>query len=94
MKKIDKGREFIQNNLNLFQCPICSKSFVSVIDNSVLCAEHHSFDLSKKGTLYFLNHAVNTEYDDAMLVSRRQVLSAGLFDGIVAAVSEIGRAHV
>lgn len=87
MKKIDKGREFIQNNLNLFQCPICSKSFVSVIDNSVLCADHHSFDLSKKGTLYFLNHAVNTEYDDAMLVSRRQVLSAGLFDGIVAAVS-------
>lgn len=87
MKKIDKGRKFVQDNLALFQCPNCQAPFINVVENTVSCANQHAFDLSKKGTLYFLNHAVNTEYDDAMLVSRRKVLTAGLFDGIVTAVA-------
>ncbi|CAH0418584.1 methyltransferase domain-containing protein [Periweissella ghanensis] len=86
MKKIDKGRLFVQENLALFQCPNCQAAFTDVVENTVTCVNQHAFDLSKKGTLYFLNHAVNTEYDDAMLASRRKVLTAGLFDGIVDAV--------
>lgn len=87
MKKIDKGRVFVQENLALFQCPNCQTAFTKVVGNTVSCVNQHAFDLSKKGTLYFLNHAVNTEYDDAMLASRRKVLTAGLFDGIVDAVA-------
>lgn len=86
MKKIEKGRAFMQHNLGLFQCPSCGGAFVDVQGNSVICENQHNFDLAKKGTLYFLKHAVNTEYDDAMLASRRKVLTAGLFDGIVDAV--------
>lgn len=89
MKKIDQGREFMRQNLTLFQCPNCQAAFIEIQGNSVICANQHNFDLAKKGTLYFLNHAVNTEYDDAMLASRRKVLTAGLFDGIVDAVANV-----
>lgn len=87
MKKIDQGIQFIEQNLALFRCPSCGGAYDHVDGYSLTCVNGHSLDVSKKGTLYFLNHAVNTEYDDGMLAARRRVLQAGLFDGIVDAVS-------
>ena len=88
MKKIERGTQFVTEQLHLFQCPACHEPFVSVQGNSLVCANNHSIDVNKKGSLNFLNHAVNTEYDDDMLTDRRKVLQDGLFDGIVAAVAD------
>lgn len=88
MKKIEKGQQFLQQNLQLFRCPVCGADYESVEGYSLVCPNAHRIDLNKKGTLYFLNHAVNTEYDDAMLAARRRVLTAGLFDGIINAMDE------
>ncbi|MDV7719836.1 methyltransferase domain-containing protein [Pediococcus ethanolidurans] len=82
MKKRDKGIQFISQHLNLFRCPVCKESYVKVEGGSVICPNLHNIDISKKGTLYFLNHAVNSEYDAEMLASRRRILTAGLFDPI------------
>ncbi|WP_373770184.1 methyltransferase domain-containing protein [Weissella soli] len=84
MKKIEKGTQFVTRNLALFRCNVDHLPYDYVEGTSLVCAAGHRLDINKKGSLVFLNHAVNTEYDDAMLVSRRKVLTAGLFDGIVA----------
>lgn len=86
MKKIDKSRIFLTKNNNLFSCNICQNQNLVMHNNSLVCENGHSLDLSKKGTLYFIKHGVNTEYDDQMLSARRRILQAGLFDGIIDAV--------
>lgn len=88
MKKIERGTQFVMNNLHMFQCPTCHEPFEVVEGHSLVCENNHSIDVNKKGSLNVLNHAVNTEYDDDMLTDRRQVLQDGLFDGIVDAVAE------
>jgi 23S rRNA (guanine745-N1)-methyltransferase len=88
MKKIEKGTAFLQQHLDLFRCTVDGEPYTEVEGHSLVCAHGHRLDLNKKGSLVFLNHAVNTEYDDAMLAARRRVLTAGLFDGIIDAVNE------
>ncbi|EJF33512.1 rRNA large subunit methyltransferase A [Weissella koreensis KCTC 3621] len=87
MKKIERGQKFITKNLELFRCNVCHEPYSEVQDTSLICPNQHRLDLNKKGGLVFLNHAVNTEYDDKMLAARRRVLTAGLFDGIITAVA-------
>lgn len=78
--------QFVNDNLEMFRCPVCQEAFQEIVDHSLYCVKGHQLDMNKKGFLYFLNHTVNTEYDDSMLAARRRVLTAGLFDGIVDAV--------
>ncbi|WP_412990076.1 methyltransferase domain-containing protein [Pediococcus siamensis] len=87
MKKREKGVQFVQQHLNLFRCPVCKLGYDHVDQGSIGCPNHHMIDISKKGTLYFLNHAVKSEYDAQMLASRRRILTAGLFDPICKAFS-------
>ncbi len=89
MKKIDIAKRFLNKNLSLFKCSVCGKSFVKQVDNSIICPNNHSLDISKKGTIHFINHKVNTEYDGDMLESRRNIITAGFFDGILEQVEKI-----
>ncbi|MFD1318619.1 methyltransferase domain-containing protein [Loigolactobacillus zhaoyuanensis] len=88
MKKIERGQQFLRQNLALFQCPVCHVGYQTVSENSLICPNGHQLDLSKKGTLYFLQRQVQSEYDQAMLASRRRILQAGLFDGFLDVVRE------
>ncbi|MFC6169333.1 methyltransferase domain-containing protein [Loigolactobacillus jiayinensis] len=88
MKKIERGQQFLRQHLNLFQCPVCHEAYNVTQDNSLFCPNGHQLDLSKKGTLYFLQHQVQSEYDMAMLASRRRILQAGLFDGFLNVVRQ------
>lgn len=88
MKKIDQGTAFVREHAHLFQCPTCREPYERVEAHTLICPNGHTIDVNKKGSLNFLNHAVDTEYDDAMLEARRRVLAAGLFDGIIKAVAD------
>lgn len=79
MKKIEKAKKFLQENLDLFQCPICQESFQTVEGNSLVCVEGHNFNISKKGTVHFLTKGVSNEYNTDMLSSRFRIAQAGLF---------------
>ncbi|MCT3399028.1 methyltransferase domain-containing protein [Lentilactobacillus hilgardii] len=87
MKKIEKATAFVNENRNLFRCPVCERPFERVDGFSLVCPNNHSFDISKKGTLYFLTKSANNEYDKQMLISRQRILQAGLFDGIIQKIS-------
>lgn len=56
----------------------------AIADYSLICAQGHRFDLSKKGTLFLIKHGVKSNYDQKELwQARRHVLQHGLFDGVL-----------
>ncbi|WP_035052514.1 methyltransferase domain-containing protein [Carnobacterium pleistocenium] len=79
MRKIEKAALFLKENRELFQCPICKEVFDQIEGNSLSCTNGHLFDISKKGTLYFLLKGTKNEYDKEMLSSRFNIATAGLF---------------
>lgn len=82
LKKIDQGRQFLKGNQQLFRCPLCHAG-VAVTENGLVCHQNHRFDLSKKGTLYFLSHGVKTEYDQSMFDPRRRMIQAGMYQPVI-----------
>jgi 23S rRNA (guanine745-N1)-methyltransferase len=79
LKKIDKAKNFITENVSLFRCPICHNSFVQK-EYALVCTNNHRFDLSKKGTLYFLKTHIQTEYDHQMFVHRQAMIKSGMYE--------------
>lgn len=89
MKKIERAAIFVEQHLALFKCPVCGGPFVSVKDNSIVCQKKHSFDLSRKGTLFMITHKVASEYDSGpMWKARKKMLFLGMFDPIIAAITK------
>lgn len=86
MKKIEIAKKFLTHHMKLFQCPVCKQSFETIQDNSLVCTNGHSFNISKKGTLYFLGKASKNEYDKEMLSDRFEIAQAGLFNPLLEAV--------
>ncbi|MHC5269751.1 methyltransferase domain-containing protein [Enterococcus sp. LJL98] len=82
LKKIDRGALFIQEEAQRFRCPICHQEMLAK-EKTLLCEQGHRFDLSKKGTPYFLNHQVKTEYNQAMFQHRRQLILAGMYQPLL-----------
>lgn len=88
MKKIEQAAQFLEQNRQLFQCPVCGQAFTAVADRALVCPQRHSFDLSRKGTLFMIPHKIKSEYDSAqMWQARRRMLTLGLFDPIVEAIA-------
>lgn len=88
MNKIELTSQFIQQHLNQFQCPVCQGAFITAETGTVVCENQHTFNVAKKGSLFFLSHPVKTEYTDEMLRYRHQFLTAGFFDPMLARVQE------
>lgn len=79
MKKIEKAAQFLTEQIELFQCPLCESSFHTVEGNSLICTNGHNFNLSKKGTIHFLTKTAANEYSTEMLSARYRIAQAGLF---------------
>lgn len=82
LKKIDHGAVFLKENVSLFRCPLCHGA-MNYQGNSLICANQHRFDLSKKGTLYFLNHQIKTEYNHQMFVHRGAMIKSGMYQPLL-----------
>lgn len=82
-KKIERGKRFVAQNGELFRCPLCHQGMVPD-ENGLLCAQGHRFDVSKKGTLFFLQHPVKTEYDQGMFGARRKLIQGGMYEPLLA----------
>lgn len=80
MKKIDKAKSFLRDQLHLFKCPVCQSAFEGVEGHQVSCTQGHAFDLSKKGTLHFLLKPAKSEYTRSMLLSRQRIAQMGFWE--------------
>lgn len=85
LKKIDKARNFLTEHTELFRCPNCHSSFVQK-EYALICTNNHRFDLSKKGTLYFLKTHIQTEYDHQMFVHRQAMIKSGMYEEMLAEI--------
>lgn len=81
-KKIQRSQEFIHTYSDLFQCPIC-QARMQASQMNLRCNNGHQFDLSKKGTLYFLNHQIKTEYQKKMFEHRRIMIKSGMYQPLL-----------
>lgn len=80
MKKIERAKLFLQEHMDLFQCPICKDSFYKIEGNSLECGQGHSLNISKKGTVHFLTKTMSNDYTADMLSPRYRIAQAGLFN--------------
>lgn len=79
MKKKEKSIQFLKENVEMFQCPVCKHFFEGVEQGTIVCKEGHTFDVSKKGTIHFLLKQSKNEYGRHMLESRAKVAKFGLW---------------
>ncbi|GKQ43075.1 50S rRNA methyltransferase [Companilactobacillus sp. RD055328] len=87
-KKIDLALEFLQKNIEQFQCPICEADLkVFANEKSLKCSAGHTFDISKKGTVQLVNKFVQSDYDEKLFSSRSYMMNAGLFDPVFEALT-------
>lgn len=82
LKKIDFARNFLETHQEQFLCPVCKQAF-QLQEYSLICAQNHRFDLSKKGTLYFLSHSIQTEYNKKMLLHRGRLIQSGMYQPLL-----------
>lgn len=82
LKKNDFARNFLETHQEQFLCPVCKKT-IQLKGFSLICAQNHQFDLSKKGTIYFLSHSIQTEYNKKMLVHRGKMIQSGMYQPLL-----------
>ncbi|MEI5995166.1 methyltransferase domain-containing protein [Candidatus Enterococcus mansonii] len=82
LKKIDSARNFLEAHYDQFLCPVC-KQAVQLKGYSLICRENHQFDLSKKGTIYFISHSIQTDYNKKMLVHRGKMIQSGMYQPLL-----------
>lgn len=87
LKKIDRAAAFLAQQAKVFQCPNC-QSLMTAENKSLVCQNGHHFDLSKKGTLYFLTHQVKTDYNAAMFEPRGRMIKAGMYRPVLEKLAE------
>ena len=88
LKKIDFARNFLEIHQEQFLCPVCKSAF-QLKEYSLICAENHQFDLSKKGTVYFLSHSIQTEYNKKMLIHRGKMIQNAMYQPLLERIVDI-----
>ena len=89
LKKIERGQQFLAAHQGLFACPLCQQDLTQQQPYQLRCPQGHQFDLNRKGSLYFLAHHVQTEYDREMLVARQHMIQAGLYEPLLSRLAEL-----
>ncbi|WP_205600800.1 putative RNA methyltransferase [Gracilibacillus sp. YIM 98692] len=87
MKKIEQTAFQIQQNRQLFRCPICQENIV-LEDKTVICAKGHRFDLAKKGYVNFLMQASPNDYTKVLFEARHQIIQSGMYDRLHQVIAE------
>lgn len=82
--KKDMLKSLFVENKDFFCCPICKKN-LDIKDDSIICNNKHTFNISKKGYLYLnsINNLHNSSlYNKDLFLSRRNTLLSNLYEGV------------
>ncbi|MFP3390099.1 putative RNA methyltransferase [Brevibacillus sp. SIMBA_040] len=91
-KMTSAGR--IERLQEIFICPLCKNQMQMVKLQSLVCSNHHCFDLAKQGYINLLSRASNPKYDKKIFEYRRVISKSGFFDPLHAAVSKMMMSHL
>ncbi|WP_039960640.1 putative RNA methyltransferase [Brevibacillus sp. BC25] len=79
----------ISQYVGIFRCPICQGAMRNVPATSLVCNNHHCFDLSKHGYVHLATRTYKTKYDKQMFAARRAIGEQGFFDPLYDVLSEV-----
>lgn len=88
MKKWEVIAQLIERHCRIFRCPVCRNS-MHMDSASLVCANKHTFDLSRRGYLNLLLRPIHTRYDRAMLTARHALCQSGFFTPLIQAMSDL-----
>ncbi|WP_016937462.1 putative RNA methyltransferase [Bacillus siamensis] len=74
-----KRAELLQSCQSVFRCPLCRMAMAVSQNQSLICGNGHTFDISKQGYVNFLNKAVKTRYDRQLFEARRELFDSREF---------------
>lgn len=89
LKKIEIARLLLNENIEVFKCPLCKENMVTVDKNSIKCVNKHCFDISKKGYVNLLNSNTKTIYDKELFESRHEIYNSKVYDYLVEEIKSI-----
>lgn len=89
LKKIETTRLLLNENIDVFKCPLCKANMVTVDKNSVKCVNKHCFDISKKGYVNLLNSNTKTIYDKKLFESRHEIYNSKVYDYLIEEIESI-----
>lgn len=89
--KKQRASDFLAQYAEVFSCPICQSDMH--YQEGLECQHHHRFDLSKKGSLYFLQRQFATDYNQQMFQARRRMIERGLYQPVLAKIGEYLPSH-
>lgn len=73
------------HSISLLRCPVCGTAF-SQSAASLVCANGHTFDPSKRGYVHFAPNAAPSHYSRTLFEARRRTLEAGFYDAVIDAI--------
>ncbi|WP_409175029.1 putative RNA methyltransferase [Brevibacillus fortis] len=79
----------ISQHVEIFRCPICQTAMRNVPATSLVCNNHHCFDLSKHGYVHLATRTYKTKYDKQLFAARRAIMEQGFFDPLYDVLSEV-----
>lgn len=79
----------IQENIDMFLCPICSKKMRYYDPGRIACSDKHSFDLSRKGYINLLLSPAKTDYDKKLFESRNILFKNKFYEVMIEHVSTL-----
>lgn len=88
MKKIELARELINDNINLFSCPICQEKMYINELGSLKCIKNHNFDISKKGYVNLLTTKATQSYSKSLFEARKKASELGFFNPLIEKIVE------
>lgn len=91
MKKIDYAKKYLNDIHAIISCPFCSAT-VNIKNNSIICCNNHTFDISKKGTviLYRTSKLKKSKiYNNNLFINRRKFINYGFYDKLYSEISRI-----
>lgn len=79
----------MQQNEEMFACPICAQK-MTINDTGMLrCESQHSFDVAKQGLIHLLPRTVASMYSKELFEARHEVITSGLYDNVQQKIAEL-----
>ena len=88
VSKKEQAVSFYKAALMKFHCPICGVPYQTT-DNLITCPNNHHITMAKQGSINLLSKHVKSDYTKEMLMHRRQVITSGLYNPVLDAITPI-----
>jgi 23S rRNA (guanine745-N1)-methyltransferase len=83
------GKIRINENIDVFKCPVCgSRMFLDQL-KSIYCLKKHCFDISKRGYVNLLLKPIKSHYDKKLFESRNIIGRGSFFRPIIERISDL-----